>query len=168
MSLSRLPFKEWEHLEKGGKKTSETPVHECPWTSPWNTSSTCGILEKTCSETEGYQTRISCHRLFFTEPGKIKVGKNAFGVMVTPDDCPGNSQVHDVPRQKPTPPHLAVISDDCRDCPGGSRRITKSGMLTWKRRHPDRNVQGAVLRSSGQHFGIFLLNGSGWTSQSEA
>ena len=141
---------------KRREETFKTPVHDCPWTSPWNTSSTCGILEKTCSENVGYQTRISRHRLF-SEPGEIKVCKNAFRAMVTPDDCPGNSQVHDVPRQKPTPPNLAVISDDCRECPDGSRRITESGMLMWKRRHPDRNVQGAVLRSSGQHFSGFLL-----------
>ena len=49
-------------------------------------------------------------------------------------------------------PHLQdlAVSDDCMDCPDGSRRITESG---WRGTEaPDRNVQVAVLRSSGHAF----------------
>ena len=70
--------------------------------------------------------------------------------MVTPDNSLGNSQVHDVPRQKPAPPHLAVILDDCRDCP-----VEAGESLIWhvdvEAETPDRNVQGAVPISSGPH-----------------
>ena len=35
------------------------------------------------------------------------------------------------PGKSPHLQDLAVISDDCMDCPDGSRRITESGMMTW-------------------------------------
>ena len=87
------------------RKLLKLPVHECPWTSPRNTSSTCGILEESCSETEVVRQVLFATDFFRARWNKSRQ-KALFGVLCsTTKLLSGSSQVHDVPRQKPAPPH---------------------------------------------------------------